>query len=271
MTEFLQMLQYPFLLRALAAGLPVALCCALLGVSLVLKRYSMIGDGLSHVAFGTLSVALALHWAPLPITLPIVMAAAFLLLRMRERKGERGDAAVALLSVSSLAVGITAASVTTGMNVDVMQYMFGSILAVSTSDVFLCIGLCTAAVPVYLLFRRQLFSVTFDEDFSGAIGLRTGWYTMLLAFLTAAVIVVGMRLTGALLMSGLMVFPALTAMRVCRSFRGVTLCACALSLLCFLGGMAISFVLSVPTGAAIVLVNLAAYLIFTLAGRVMNG
>ncbi len=265
-----ELFSYGFIVRALIVGTLVALCAALLGVSLVLKRYSMIGDGLSHVGFGALSVALALNVAPLEVSLPVVAVAAFLLLRLSERSVVKGDAAIALVSSSAIAIGIIVVSMTTGMNVDVYNYMFGSILAMSDSDVYLSVGVSIAVLALYIVFYNRIFAVTFDESFAKATGIRAGRYNMLIALLTALVIVVGMRMMGAMLISSLIIFPALTAMRVLRSFKSVVICAAVLSVVCFVIGIAISFAWSVPVGAGIVVVNLAAFLIFSVLKRVVR-
>lgn len=254
---------YSFIVRAMIVGTLVALCAALLGVSLVLKRYSMIGDGLSHVGFGALSVSLALGVTPLKVSLPVVTVTAFLLLRLSERSHIKGDAAIALISSSAIAIGVIVVSMTTGMNVDVYNYMFGSILAMSESDVILSIGVSAVVLALYLLFYNKIFAVTFDENFAKATGTRAGRYNMLIALLTALVIVVGMRMMGALLISSLIIFPALTAMRLLKSFRGVAICAAVLSVACFFAGIMISFVWSAPVGACIVMVNLAAFCTFS--------
>ena len=253
-----QMLSYPFLTRALIVGTLVALCAALLGVNLVLKRYSMIGDGLSHVGFGALAIAQAMGAAPLSVAIPVVIAAAFLLLRLSERSKIKGDAAIALISTGSLAVGVMVISITTGMNVDVCNYMFGSILAMSKSDVTLSVILSIAVLILYLIFYAQIFAVTFDEGFACATGVKAGLYNMLLALLTAVTVVIGMRLMGALLISSLVIFPALTAMRLMRSYRSVIVCAAIISVVNFLIGMTISYLAATPAGASVVAVNMVA-------------
>ena len=260
-----QMLSYPFLSRALIVGTLVALCAALLGVNLVLKRYSMIGDGLSHVGFGALAIAQAMGAAPLGVAVPVVILAAFLLLRLSERSKIKGDAAIALISTGSLAVGVMVISVTTGMNVDVCNYMFGSILAMSKSDVTLSVILSLAVLALYLVFYAQIFAVTFDEGFARATGVRAGLYNMLLALLTAVTVVVGMRLMGALLISSLVIFPALTAMRLMRSYRSVIACAAALSVVNFLIGMTVSYLAATPAGASVVTVNMVMFAAFSAA------
>jgi ABC-type Mn2+/Zn2+ transport system permease subunit len=218
---------YGFLTRAVIVGTLVALCAALLGVSLVLKRYSMIGDGLSHVGFGALSVAMALNVAPLAVSTPVVILAAFLLLRLSEQSKIKGDAAIGLIASSALAIGVIVTSLTSGMNADVNGYLFGSILAMSKGDVFLSLVLSAFVLVLFVLFYNKIFAVTFDEAFAQATGTNARIYNMLIALLTAVTIVVGMRIMGAMLISSLIIFPALTAMRVCRSFKGVVVTAAA--------------------------------------------
>ena len=254
-----RMFSYPFMVRALAVGLLVSLCAALLGVSLVLKRYSMIGDGLSHVGFGAVAVASALHLVPLAVAVPVVVAAAFLLLLLGESGRLKGDAATAVFSTGALAVGVMVMSVSTGMNADVNSYLFGSILAASRQDVAVSVVLSVIVLILYVFFYEKLFAVTFDETFAKATGMKTGVYNALLAVLTAVVVVLGMRMMGALLISSLIVFPALTAMRLFRSYRSVILGAVAFSLLGFLAGIGISFGWGAPAGASIVVVDMALF------------
>ncbi len=271
MSEFVAMFSYDFMTRAVLVGILVALCAALLGVSLVLKRYSMIGDGLSHVGFGTLAIGLAVGIAPLALAVPVMVAAAFLLMRLNQNSRIGGDAAIAILSTSFLAVGVIVVSLSTGMTTDVYSYLFGSVLALSDTDVMMAVVLCIAVLVLYLLFYHKFFLVTFDEAFARAAGVRVGAYNMLLAIMTALVIVVGMRIMGALLIAALIIFPALTAMRVFRTFRQVVLCAAILSAVCFFIGVALSYVLSLPTGASVVIVNAAAFGIFAAIGAVRAG
>lgn len=259
--NLLQMFAYPFMQRALVAGILVSLCAALLGVSLVLKRYSMIGDGLSHVSFGALAVAVALGVTPLWFSIPVVILAAFFLLRMAGSSRWNSDAAVAVFSASSLAIGILVISLTTGMTTDVDSYMFGSVLAMTPQDVALSVVLCAAVLTLFLLFYHKLFAVTFDESFSRATGLKVERYNTLLAILTALTIVLGMRMMGAMLISSLVIFPALTAMRLFRSFRSVVLCAAVTSVACFVAGLTISFAYSTPVGATVVVADLALFLL----------
>ena len=266
MSELARMLSYHFMQRALIVGVLVSLCAALLGVSLVLKRYSMIGDGLSHVGFGALAIASAFHLAPLAVAVPVVVLAAVLLLRISQSSRIKGDAWIALVSSSALAIGVICVSLTTGMNTEVSSYMFGSVLSLSRPDAVLSVLLSLAVLLLFVLFYPRLFAVTFDETFARATGTRTGAYNTLLAVLTAVTVVLGMRMMGALLISSLIIFPALSAMRVCRSFRSVIVCAAGISVGCFLVGLVASFFLSTPTGASIVVANLLVFGVFSLLG-----
>ncbi len=258
------------LLPALIAGVAVSLCASLLGVSLVLKRCSMIGDGLSHVGYGTLCVAAALGWAPMKVTIPIVILAAYILLRLSENSRLGGDTAIALFSTSALAIGIFASSKANLMT-DVSHYMFGSILAMSRGDVIFCVILSICVILVYLLFYDKIFAVTFDENFARATGLNVRFYNLLIAVLTAVTVVLGMMMMGALLISSLMIFPAVTAMRLCRQFRHVVLTAVIISVSCFLLGLFLSLVVDTAIGASVIIMNLivfaAASLIAFLRGR----
>ena len=261
-----EMMSYPFIVRALISGVLVSLCASLLGVSLVLKRYSMIGDGLSHVSFGALSVALAAGWSPLKISIPVVVLAAFFLLRITERGKIKSDAAIAMISASALAIGIIVTSMTTGMTTDVSSYMFGSILAMSKEDVRFAAVLSVIVLGLFLFCYNKIFAVTFDENFARATGVNVS-----IAVLTAVTIVIGMRMMGAMLISSLIIFPSLTAMRIFKSFRGVVIVSGVLSIICFSIGMVISYIYSTPAGASVVVVNLAAFLIFSLVQAVRQG
>ena len=259
-----EMLSYPFMVRALFGGMLVSLCASLLGVSLVLKRYSMIGDGLSHVSFGALSIALAMGWSPLKVSIPVVVLAAFFLLRITENSRIKSDAAIAMISASSLAIGIIVTSLTTGMTTDVSSYMFGSILAMTKEDVVLSAVLCIIVLGLFVLCYNQVFAVTFDENFAKATGENVGAYNMLISVLTAVTIVLGMRMMGAMLISSLVIFPCLTSMRVFKSFTSVVISSGILSLVCFLLGMMASYQFSTPAGASVVVVNLIAFGLFSM-------
>lgn len=266
----IEMFSYQFLVRAIVGGLLVSLCAALLGVSLVLKRYSMIGDGLSHVGFGALAIATAANVAPLEFAIPIVVAAAFLLLRISENSKIKGDAAIAIISTAALAIGIMVASMSTGLNTDINSYLFGSILSMSAEDVWLCIILSVIVLCLFVAFYNKIFAVTFDENFAKATGTKAGVYNMIIALLTALTIVVGMKMMGSLLISSLIIFPAITSMRVCKRFKTVMITSAIVSVVCFFVGIVISYMYSTPTGASIVIVNLGALILFSIAGFVMR-
>ncbi|GAB7140082.1 metal ABC transporter permease [Deferribacterales bacterium RsTz2092] len=267
MYNIVELFQYSFVVRALLVGTLMSICAALLGVSLVLKRYSMIGDGLSHVGFGALAVAMALNLVPLYVAIPLTLLAAYVLLKLGECGRLKGDAAIAILSSSALAIGIIVVSCTQGFNADVGGYLFGSILAVSKSDVYLGVGIALLVLVLYVVFYNKIFAITFDESFARAIGVNTDRYRTLLAALTALVVVVGMRIMGAMLMSSLLVFPAITAMRIFSTFRCTIICAATVSVVCLLAGLLGSLLFSIPTGASIVMANLIAYALARVVGR----
>lgn len=260
--------EYDFIIKAFQVGIIVSLCSALLGVSLVLKRYSMIGDGLSHVSFGAVSVAVAFGIAPLTLSIPVVVVAAFLILRMKENGKMKGDAAIAAISASALAIGVTVTSLTTGMTTDVSTYMFGSILAMTDRDVVLSIVLSVMVLLLFILCYHKIFAVTFDESFSKATGVNVSLYNTLVAVLTAVTIVLGMRMMGAMLISSLIIFPALSSMRIFKSFLGVVLSSGVTAVVCFCIGIIVSYELSTPVGASIVIINLCVFFICCIIQRV---
>lgn len=264
-----EMFSYSFIIRAFIVGLLVSLCAALLGVTLVLKRYSMIGDGLSHVGFGALAVAAAMGAAPLEVAIPVVIVAAFLLLRISENSKINGDAAIAIISSTALAIGVVCSSLS-GLNTDLNSYLFGSILAISNEDAIMCVILAAIVIVLYVLFYNKIFAVTFDESFAKATGLRPGIYNMIIALLTALTIVIGMRIMGTLLISALIIFPALTSMRICKRFKSVIICAGVLSVVCFVVGMFVSYSLDTPTGATVVIINSIAFVLFWLLSFIKN-
>ena len=263
MTVLSDLFSYPFMVNAFVVGLLVSVCCALLGVTLVLRRYSMIGDGLSHVGFGALAVATVAGIAPLKLAVPVVVAAAFILLRVSGNGKLKADAAIALISTSSLAIGIMAVSVNGGINTDISNYMFGSILALSRSDVVMSAVLSAAVILFFTLSYHRIFAVTFDETFAKATGVRADLYNTMVALSTALTIVLGLRMMGALLISALIIFPPLTAMRICRTFRSVTLCSLILSVISFAVGLILSFLYGTPAGAGIVVTALVLFACFS--------
>lgn len=265
-----EMLSYPFMVRAFVVGILVSLCAALLGVSLVLKQYSMIGDGLSHVSYGALSIAVACGIAPLKLSIPVVILAAFFLLRMTQNGAIKSDAAIAAMSASALAIGVSVTALTTGITTDVCSYMFGSILAMTQEDVVLSVILSVLVLILFVFCYHKIFAVTFDEQFARATGVPVNGFNTLLAILTAVTIVLGMQMMGAMLISSLVIFPALTSMCLFKSFRRVVICSGILSVLCFCIGMVISYRVSTPAGASIVLVNLVVFLLFFVIGQVVK-
>ncbi|MPM47296.1 High-affinity zinc uptake system membrane protein ZnuB [bioreactor metagenome] len=270
-------LQYPFVRYAFAVGVLIALCSSLLGVTLVLKRYSFLGSGLSHVAFGAMAVASVLHIADSNwLVLPVTILSAVLLLRGGQRAKIKGDAAVAMISVSSLALGyliLNLFSTSANLTGDVCSTLFGStsILTLSRGEVWLCVVLSCLVIGVFALFYHKIFSVTFDEAFTAAAGINAGAYNLLLAVVIAVVIVLAMNLVGSLLISALVVFPALSAMRVFKSFKAVTVCAAVLSVACTALGMTASILGGTPVGSTIVAVDLAAFVLFAALGALKKG
>ena len=264
-SQVLDIFNYPFMVNALIVGVLIAVCCALLGVVLVLKRYSMIGDGLSHVGFGALSVAAVLNLStPIYLSLPVVTVSAFFLLRITENSKVNADAAIAVISSSALAIGVFIASIN-GTNINLQQYMFGSILSVGSSDIVISVILAVFVIAMYFLFYNKIFAITFDENFSQATGIRTGFYNTVISLLTAITIVVGMRMLGTLLISAMIIFPALTSMRLCKRFATVIITSVIISVFCVLSGLFTSFTFKdVPVGATIVIFNLIVFLVFLL-------
>ncbi len=245
--------------NALIVGVLLSITAALLGVVLVLKRYAMIGDGLSHVTFGSMAIAIALHQAPLAFSLPIVVLSAFLMLRLSENSKVTGDATIAVVSTASLAIGAIAAR---GTNTDIESFMFGSIVSITTSDVILTTVLTLFVIGVYLLFYPRIFAVTFDETYAKASGGKPGLYRAMIAVMTAVIVALGMRLVGSLLISALIIFPVLSAMRLVKSFRSVVIVSAVLSVISFLIALTVSILFSTSTSACIVLADL---FIFTLS------
>ena len=264
--EFKLMLSLDSMVYAFICGILISVCSALLGVSLVLKRYSMIGDGLSHVAFASLAIGSALAVAPMAVTIPTVLVAAFFLLRLNEKGKMKGDALTAVISTGALAIGTVAVSLSPGSNIDLNGYMFGSILALSKNDVIISVILFAVIIPIYTVLYNKIFTVTFDPSFAKATGISVGGYDTVLALLSAVTIVVGMRFMGALLISSLIVFPPMTAMRVMKSFKGVVICSALLPIFSFAIGLTASYFLSTPAGASIVCVSLLLFIISSVIG-----
>ncbi len=278
MMETIRMyLQFPFVRYALIVGVLIALCSSLLGVTLVLKRFSLIGDGLSHVAFGALAIAGILHLSDdMLFVMPVTILCAILLLRTGQNTKIKGDAAIAMISVGSLAIGyllLNLFSASSNLSGDVCSTLFGStsILTLTRAEVWLCAILSVAVVITFILFYNKIFAVTFDEDFARAAGTRVEAYNLLIAVVIAVIIVLAMNLVGSLLISALIIFPAMSAMRVFRSFRSVTVCSAVLSVGCAWTGILISIVAGTPVGSTIVAVDIGAFLVFCALAKLRKG
>ncbi|MBQ5977045.1 MAG: metal ABC transporter permease [Oscillospiraceae bacterium] len=273
MSLLLSYLQYPFVRYALIVGTLIALCSSLFGVTLVLKRFSFIGDGLSHVAFGAIAVATVLHLNnQMLFVLPVTVLCAVLLLQAGQNARIKGDAAIAMLSVGALAIGyllMNLFSTSSNLSGDVCSTLFGStsILTLTKTEVWLSVGLSLLVVAAFILFYNKIFAVTFDEGFARATGLPAAAYNLLIAVIIAVIIVLAMNLVGSLLISALVIFPALSAMRLFKSFRAVTICSAVLSVACAFSGIVISILAETPVGSTVVAVDIAAFGIFCLIGK----
>ena len=268
-------LQYPFVRYALIVGVLIALCSSLLGVTLVLKRFSFIGDGLSHVAFGAMAIAAILNMTnDMPLVLLITIICAILLLRTGQNTKIKGDAAIAMISVASLAIGYLLMNIfstsSSNLSGDVCSTLFGStsILTLTNTEVWLCVILSIIVLTVFVLFYNKIFIVTFDEDFATATGTKASIYNLMIAVIIAVIIVLAMNLVGSLLISALVIFPALSSMRVFRSFKSVTICSAIFGVVCSLLGIIISILVGTPVGSTIVAVDIAGFIILFIAGQI---
>ncbi len=267
-------LQYPFVRYALIVGVLIALCSSLLGVTLVLKRFSFIGDGLSHVAFGAMAIASVVNLSnEMLLVLPITILSAILLLRTGKNAKIKGDAAIAMISVGALAFGyliMNIFSTSSNLTGDVCSTLFGStsILTLTVREVWLCVVLSIVVLAVFILFYHKIFAVTFDEDFSRAVGVNAEAYNLLIAVIVAVIIVLAMNLVGSLLISALVIFPALSAMRLFQNFKAVTICSAVLSVVCALAGMLISILAGTPVGSTIVAVDVLVFFLCCGAGAI---
>ena len=270
-------LSRPFVQYALIVGVLIALCSSLLGVTLVLKRFSFIGDGLSHVAFGAMAVATVMKLGnEMLLVLPVTVLSAVLLLRTGQRARVKGDAALAMISVGALAFGyliVNLFSTSSNLSADVCTTLFGatSILTLTEREVWMSVVLSLLVVASFLFFYHKIFAVTFDEEFARATGTDARLYNLIIAVIVAVIIVLAMNLVGSLLISALVIFPALCAMRVYKSFRAVTICAAVLSVVCALVGLLVAIVAGTPVGSTIVAADALAFGIFSLIGRVKGG
>lgn len=266
----ISVLSYPFMSRAIIVGILVSLCASLLGVILVLKRYSLIGHGLSDVGFASLSFAMTVGASPILVAMPLVIIASFVIMYVSQNKKINGDIAIGIFSTSALAFGVIVTALSKGFNMDVYSYMFGSILAMSQVDVILSIILSIVVISIFIVFYNRLFLVTADEDFAKAIGINITFYQFLISFLTALTVVIGMRMMGTLLISSLIIFPAFIAKKFVRSFKYLVISSAFFSIFCFICGLLISFLFNLPTGAGIVLVNIITLLLSSIITNVFN-
>ena len=258
----IEALSFTFIQRALIVGTLIALCCAFLGCFLVLRKLSMIGDGLAHVSFATAALALLLGASPLLVSIPLVTLASFAILALSERSQMHGDAAIGLVSSFAIAIGVLIASLAQGFNVDIMSFLFGSILVISHADVMISLGLAVIIIGAVIFFYNQLFAVTYDEDFAHVSGLNTRLVTYLTAMLTAMTIALGIRVVGTMLISSLIIFPTVTALQIARGFKSTIAVAAIISVTCVVLGVFASYVFNLPTGATIVLLNAAMFAVF---------
>lgn len=262
--------RYEFIFRACIVGMMISVCAALLGVSLVLRRCSMIGDGLSHVGFGALAIAAALGLSALEVSLPVVILVAFIILRLSDSGKIHGDAMIAIMSTGALALGVMIVSLS-GSETNLMDFLFGSVFALDSKDVNISLVLSVCVLVLFVLFYSRIFAVTFDASFARATGTKEGIYNSLISVLTAVTIVIGMRFMGSLLISSLIIFPPMTAMRVCKKFRSVIICTGILSAVGFFIGMVFSMAVpNAPVGASVVCVHIIFFLIFTLISKLQS-
>lgn len=268
MNELLDLLSYTFMQRAILCGIAISFSAALIGVILTLKNYSMIGHGLGEVGFAAISLALALNLPTTAVSIPIVIVAAIIIMIISQKKGDSADITIALVASGALAIGVIITSFTSGFGSDSYNYMFGSILAMDQKDVILSLILTFLSIGIYLLFYNRLFLITFDEKFAKASGISVTLYQFLIALLTALVVVVGMRMMGTLLISSLIVFPAVIAKKLTNSFKGLVIFSVIISVICFIIGMFTSFFLNMPTGAGIVFVYLILLTISTITCKI---
>ena len=259
--SIIEMFSYSFMVRAFVVGILISLCASLIGVSLVLRRNSMIGDGLSHVGFGAFAIATILGLTPIYFAIPIVIITSFFILKLGENSKIHGDSAIALISASSLAIGTFVISVTKGVNTDINNYLFGSILSVNETDVIVSIILSIFILLLYIFCYNKIFAMTFDEKFAKSIGINTNLYNVIFASLCSIVVVLGMRLMGSLLISSIIIFPTLSSMQLFKKFKSVVVSCVLISVVSYAIGLIVSYIYATPTGATIVIINLLFFII----------
>ncbi len=267
MNSFFQMFSYQFIVYALVVGISISICAALLGTSLVLKRNSMIGDGLSHVGFGACAIAIALNWAPLAFAIPVVILASFLILKLSERSKIHGDSAIALIASASLAIGYIIIHVS-GTNIDVENYLYGSIFGITKTELILSVTLSIIVILTFILLYNKIFAITFDEPFMKSTGGKTEIYNIIISVLCSITVVLGMKLMGALLITSLIIFPTISARQIFKTYKSVVISSVIISVICFFTGMVINYYNDLPIGSTIVVVNLVVPLIMAFIGKI---
>ena len=263
------MLAYDFVIKALIVGVCISLCSSLLGVNMVLKNKAMIGDGLSHVAFGACAIAACLNWAPLIVSIPVVVISAFIILKLSEKSKIHGDSLIALFASSSLAIGYIAIKLG-GLNKDLDSYLYGNIYMISTTELILTLVLTLVVIGAFVIFYNRIFSITFDEDFSKSSGVRTEIYNIIISILCAFTVVIGMKVMGTLLITSLIVFPVLSARQICKTYKHVVIASAIISVLCFVIGIITNLAVDLPVGATIVVINLIVFIILLVTRLIMN-
>ena len=269
MNSFISMFNYQFIVYALIVGISISICAALLGTSLVLKKNSMIGDGLSHVGFGACAVAIAMNWAPLALAIPVVIIASFVILKLSERSKIHGDSAIALIASSSLAIGYIVIH-TSGTNIDVENYLYGSILGITTTELIMSVILSLIVIAAFVILYNKIFAITFDEAFMKSTGGKTEIYNIIISILCSITVVLGMKLMGALLITSLIIFPTISARQIFKTYKSVVIASVIISVICFFIGMIINYYIDLPIGSTIVVVNLVLLIVMMLVGKLLK-
>ncbi|MCR5112768.1 MAG: metal ABC transporter permease [Acholeplasmatales bacterium] len=267
MLSIFEMFEYEFIREALLVGICISVCAALLGVSMVLKRHSMIGDGLSHVGFGAAAIASALNWAPLAFAIPVVMLASFFILKLTEKSKIHGDSAIALIASSSLAIGYIVVHVS-GTNIDIENYLYGSIYGITKTELILSVTLSLIVIATFIVLYNRIFSLTFDESFARSTGSMTKVYNIIISMLCSVTVVLGMKVMGALLISSLIIFPTISARQIFKTYKNVVIFSAIISVVCFIVGLVINFYVDAPVGSTIVVVNLITLIIMLIIGKI---
>ena len=268
LTNIFSMLSYDFVIKALIVGVCISLCSSLLGVNMVLKNKAMIGDGLSHVAFGACAIAACLNWAPLLVSIIVVIIAAFIILKLSEKSKIHGDSMIALFASSSLAIGYIVIKLG-GLNTELDAYLYGNIYMISTFELILSIVLAILVIGSFVVFYNRIFTITFDEDFSKSSGVKTELYNIIISVLCSLTVVIGMKVMGTLLITSLIVFPVLSSRQICKTYKGVVIASAIISVLCFLTGLFINLGVDLPVGATIVVINLIVFIILMIIGKII--